>query len=64
MSEVANRRGIENAVGIEAHSERYANTESLVDSVYVFVSAFNTENGTVPVLMEVKFFRDGTQNTL
>ena len=55
---------IENAVGIEAHSERYQNTESLVDSVYVFVSAFNTENGTGPVLMEVKSFRDGTQNTL
>ncbi len=55
---------IENAVGIEAHSERYKNATSQLDSVYVFVSAFNTESGTVPVLMEVKSFTDSTQSTL
>lgn len=55
---------IENAVGIEIHSERYSNVASQLDSVYVFVSAFNTESGTVPVLMEVKSFRDSTKSTL
>ena len=55
---------VENAVGIEAHRERYSNPGSQLNQMYVLVGAFKTQTGLVPVLMEVKEFKDETGNVL
>ena len=55
---------IENAVGIETHSERYDNPGSPLTQMYVLASAFKTEDGVIPVLMEVKEFSNGTRSSL
>ena len=55
---------VRNAIGIEAHSERYANPGSQLEQMYVLTSAFKTEDGVVPVLMEVKELSDRTENAL
>lgn len=55
---------VNNAIGIEAHNERYANPSSQLNQMYVLVSAFRTQEGVVPVLMEVKEFKDETGNVL
>ena len=54
---------IENAVGIETHNRRYGD-EGQIKQTYVFVSAMQTSENIVPILLEVRAFNDGTKSTL
>ena len=55
---------VENAVGIEAHKNRYEYKGSQVKETYVFTGAFEAGADVVPVLLEVREFTDGTKSTL
>ena len=55
---------VDAAIGIEAHTNRYESKGEQVNATYVFASAFATDNGYVPVLLEVREFTDGTKSTL
>jgi N12 class adenine-specific DNA methylase len=55
---------VSNAVGIETHPERYNNPASQLNQMYVLISAFRTQTAAVPVLLEVKEFKDKTGNVL
>lgn len=55
---------LENAVGIETHSNRYEIKGEQVKQTYVLASAFEGVNGIVPVLFEVREFKDGTKSML
>ena len=55
---------IEGAIGIETHRNRYATSGEQVAATYVFSSAFQTETGVVPVLLEVREFTDGTKSSM
>lgn len=51
---------VKNAVGIEMHrDERYQKPDSNIEATYVFLSAFQTETGILPVRLEVREFSDG-----
>ena len=54
---------IENAVGIETHNRRYGD-EGQIKQTYVFVSAMQTKESVIPVLLEVRAFNDATKSTL
>lgn len=54
---------IENAVGIEAHIDRYKSDRTLDESL-VLVGGFSDGNNICPVKLEVKHFNDGTENKL
>ena len=54
---------VENAVGIETHNKRYGE-EGQIKQTYVFVSAMQTSENIVPILLEVRAFNDGTKSTL
>lgn len=54
---------IENAVGIETHNRRYGD-EGQIKQTYVFVSAMQTTESVIPVLLEVRAFNDATKSTL
>lgn len=54
---------IENAVGIETHNRRYGD-EGQIKQTYVFVSAMQTKESVIPVLLEVRAFNDVTKSTL
>lgn len=54
---------VENAVGIETHNKRYGE-EGQIKQTYVFVSAMQTSENIVPILLEVRTFNDGTKSTL
>ena len=55
---------VEGAIGIEVHNERYTVPDSPLKNMYVLMGAFGTEDGIVPVLMEVKEFIDDRGNVL
>lgn len=55
---------IGNAVGIEAHNERYNNPRSQLDAFYVFISAFCNDEYIIPVLLKVKTYSDETTPVL
>lgn len=55
---------VEGAIGIEVYNERYAVPDSPLKNMYVLMGAFGTEDGIVPVLMEVKEFTDDRGNVL
>jgi hypothetical protein len=54
---------IENAVGIEVHSDRYK-LDPTLKNVYVLVGAFSDEKRILPVKLEVKRFIDDERNKL
>ena len=55
---------VRSAIGIEAHRNRYEVKGEQVEATYVFSSAFRTEETVVPVLLEVREFKDDTKSTL
>jgi hypothetical protein len=55
---------IKNAVGIEAHENRYHDGEKNLKGIYVLVSAFSDENRICPVKLEVKHFDEGQSSKL
>lgn len=55
---------VENAVGIEAHENRYKTRGDQVKETFVFASAFQTDTGVIPVLLEVRTFTDDTKSGL
>ena len=52
------------AVGIETHENRYEKDGEQIKQTYVLASAFEGVNGIVPVLFEVREFKDGTKNMI
>ena len=55
---------VENAVGIEAHKNRYQQKGIQIQNTYVFLSGFRTDTGIVPVLLEVREYSDSTKSSL
>jgi hypothetical protein len=61
---LSNFKGVvENAVGIEVHSDRYK-LDPTLKKVYVLVGAFSDEKRILPVKLEVKRFIDDERNKL
>lgn len=54
---------VENAVGVEAHTDRY-NSDRTLKGVYVLLGAFSDDNKICPVKLEVKHFNDEDKNKL